>query len=133
MPELTVPMMWTESQMARVMMMRGMPELAALSTSPVQPMTPMVEATTKMSRMTMPSVPNTERSRNAPTATMTRKAVGARIPHVVLGRLRQDLVHEDIAGHVIGNIRMGCPGLGQEAAEIVVSLDLGGVPNARAG
>ena len=60
----------------------------------------------------------------AATDTMTRNATGARIPHIVLGRLRQNPVHEDIAGYVIGDIRMDRPGLVQEAAEIVENPDL---------
>ena len=52
---------------------------------------------------------------------------GCEDPHIVLGRLRQDLVYEDIAGDVIVDIRMGGPRLVQEAAQIVVSLDLRGV------
>ena len=127
MPEMIDSTTWTECAMASVMMMRGTLELAALSTRPIQPMTPMAEMTVKMTTAMRDSVPNRERSRMAATNTMTRNAAGRENPHIVLGRFRQNLVHEDVAGYVIFDIRIFRPGLGQEAADMVVNPDLRGV------
>ena len=118
-PDMIVSTTWTECAMATVMMIGGMPELAELSTRPAQPMTPMVEPRTKMSTRTRDSVPSRERSRMAATDTTTRNAVGPRICISSSSAFDMALVHEDVAGQVIADVRMVRPDLVQESVDIV--------------